>query len=154
MKHINKYNKFIKLNEEIEIIGNIDEYDINLIKDALIDLEDLGCEIYEIKKHDDSYDSIFIKLKIDSTIITKNTRFNCKFDKNKFDKEENQIILTRKYEEYLPTEYERKMINITKDNSQFLLNIFEYNDGAIYIVHQCKNLFHITIYLYKTKREY
>jgi hypothetical protein len=154
MKHINKYNKFIKLNEEIEIIGDIDEYDINLIKDALIDLEDLGCDIYEINKYDDAYDSIGIKLKINSTQITKNTRFICKFDKNKFNKEENQIILTRKYEDYLPTEYERKMINITKDNSQFLLNMLDYNDGAIYIVYQSENLFHITIFFYKTKHEY
>ena len=31
MKHIDKYNKFIKLNEDIKIYGDINEYDLNII---------------------------------------------------------------------------------------------------------------------------
>jgi hypothetical protein len=50
MKHIDKYNKFIKLNEDIKIYGDINEYDLNIIKDSLIELEDLGWDLYKIDK--------------------------------------------------------------------------------------------------------
>lgn len=149
MKYIDKYNKFIKLNESSDIKVDINEYNINIIKNGLIDLEDLGWKIYGIEKYDDSYDSICIKLEIDSTKITKYTRFIYKFDNNKFNSELNEILLDRKYVEYIPTDYEREIINTTKDVSQVLLDMLEYNNGAFYVVHQTENHFHNTIFLYK-----
>lgn len=53
MKHINRYNNFIRLNEneDVEIKRDISEHDFNIIKNALIDVEDFGFTIVNIMKY-------------------------------------------------------------------------------------------------------
>ena len=135
MHNIYKYNKFIRLNEDIvidiRIEGNIDEYDINIIKDGLIELNDLGCEIYSIKKI--NIRDIRISLSNISKRITQGMEFSIRFDKNSFHMNSMHLYNKNSGEPHEPVEYEQLIINTTKECSQFILNILEYDKGAIYI---------------------
>ena len=147
MKHIDKYNKFIKLNEDTEIIGNIDEYDLSIIKDGLIELEDLGWKITDIDKY--KYDSsIVIRLEIDlySSKISKDIECVYKFNKIKIYNRKQGIANGRKIYPYTLTEYERNIFNIIEECSLFLINILDYNNGYIYIKEEFWNCA-VNIYL-------
>jgi hypothetical protein len=143
MKHIEKYNNFIRLNEDTRIIdniiitGDIDDYDINIIKNSLIELEDLGWEILNIYKI--SHNTINVMLKIFTKRITNFINYSYSFNNDDQSNDEkvriyNADYRTPTYSEYIkyePTEYERNTINTIKDCTQTLSNMLEYNSGEI-----------------------
>ena len=132
MKHINRYDNFIRLNEDVEIKGDINEYDINIIKVALIDLEDLGWNLYKIYK-DNMVDNICIRLKGNTIPITECIRYYCKFNKNRFHLKSEYLLDNNDDTEHEPTKYEQLSINAVKECSQSLLNILDYDIGTINI---------------------
>ena len=147
MKHIEKYNKFIKLNEDIEINGDIDEYDLGIIKDGLIDLTDLGWKFEIINKF--TNDNIYIRLEIETPKISKIIEFHCDFDKEDFDINNDSDWKT--WKAYNPTEYDQLIINTTKECSRILLNMLDYNYGRTYIANNGDNKFYTQIILSKNK---
>lgn len=162
MKHIDEYNKFIKLNEvrtigNIVVTGDIDDYDINIIKDGLIEIEDLGWEILSIYKN--SCEDIDIRLKIFTNRITKDINYTYRFNNGQPDDERvriyNRDVRDSSYCEYIkynPTEYERNTMNLIKDCTQTLSNMLEYNCGEILFDNKkYTNAFWIKISLLKNK---
>ena len=145
MKHIDKYNKFIKLNEDTEIVGDIDEYDTNLIKDGLIELVDLGWKIDLIDQYKDSYHA---RLNIETKKITNNIYYVCDFDKNKF-YEVVSIDYDDELFEHELNDYEINIINTAKERSQLILNMLEYDGGSIKITELLEYDFVMSINLYK-----
>lgn len=132
MKHINRYDNFIRLNEDVEIKGDINEYDINSIKVALLELTDIGWKITNIYDYDffqkDRYDHIYITLNIKTDKIAhgiycqyalnKNRLFTVK--ERKFSNKSGRLI------NHILSKYERNIVNIIKNSSELLLNILEY----------------------------
>ena len=150
MKHIYKYNKFIKLNEDIEINGDIDEHDLNIIKDGLIELGDLGWNFHCINIHPKC---IYINLDIKSYKISKDIYCYYRFDKEKFDKEEFECIRNNSNSiKYTPNIYEQTVIDITKDKSIAILNIIDYDHGEIIIENSYENTVDIKIILHEYKK--
>jgi hypothetical protein len=129
MKHIEKYNKFIKLNEDND--NDINEYDINIIEDALTELKDFGWCIKDIQKHLDN--CIDIILNIDTQRITSNISFTYKFDKENI-LSSSEYIRKHVYNPYTLTMYEKHITDCAKECSQFLLNILDYDNGTINII--------------------
>ena len=151
MKHIDKYNKFIKLNEDIKIEGDLDEYDLNIIKAGLIELEDLGWKIDKINIYE--YADIYIRLETNILKIRPGLNYYCTFDKEGFDLKSERLsnIILRKT--YVSTEYEQSIINTTKECSQLLLNMLDCDSGRIRIDDYSIEDFEMEIFLYKNKTE-
>ena len=124
MKHIDEYNKFIKLNE------GIDEYNLSIIKEALVELEDLGWRIFNINKY---HDHIYIRLFTKSSKISKNAYCNYKFDKNGHQSEIEPTQDVICYIEYTPNEYEQTVIDTFIDRSELILNMIDYDHGELTI---------------------
>lgn len=134
MKHINKYDKFIKLNEDVKIDGDINEYDVSLIKDGLIELQDLGLKIYRIVNYaEENEDIINIILKISTTQITQCVRYFCKFDKMSFDLNSECFLDNNTDEIHEPTTYEQQIIYNIKECSIVLLNMLDCDKGWVRI---------------------
>ena len=148
MKHIDRYNKFIKLNEDIRIEGNIDEYDLGIIKDGLIDLTDLGFVIYNINVEDKN---IRISLSIEQSKISSNIGFECEFENENHE----NLYKNDTYDSYKnnPTEYDKLIINTTKECSILILNMLDYNRGSIQITNYNYQTL-IIINLSKNKNKY
>ena len=148
MKHINNYNKFLELNEDIEIKGNIDEYDTDLIKDGLVDLTDLGWKITNIDKI--SYDSIHIKLMIKTERIVEGILCRYYFNNTEFyDNYEKVKLYSGNTIDYDPSKYERDIINTIKNYSQTILNMLEYSKGRIDFFYMAQMISYIEIRLNK-----
>ena len=152
--NLNKVYQSIKLNEDTEILGDIDEYDTNLIKDGLIELVDLGCEIIEIVKFTNKI--IRIKLKNYNSRISGGILVEYKFNKNRFYFKSEKIFVDlsngrQDYIKYIPNEYNQLFINTIKERSQIILNMINYHKGLIKIESYDEIRFGtiIEIYLYE-----
>lgn len=154
MKYIDLYNRFIKLNEDIFIDKDIDKYDINIIKEALVELGDLGCEIIRIKDYvNENENGVTIDLKVNNESITQCIRYSCKFNKKRFNLKSEFLLDNNTDDIHEPTKYEQLIINTTKECSQLLLNMLDYDNGKIYISSSV-GYYHkpeIIIILYKNK---
>ena len=154
MKYIDKYNKFIKLNEDVEINGDIDEYDLSIIKDGLIELEDLGFCFSQIIKNDNGF---YIELNIKTSKFSNDSiLWKCKFNKEKFysEIEKKSVKFYNAYSsyiKYMTNEYERDIINVIKDRSLFLINMLGYNHGRYRFIKTRYNTYFLLIDLSKTK---
>lgn len=149
MKHIEKYNKFIKLNDDLQINVDVNEYDLNIVKDSLIEIEDLGFKIEYIRF--DIYETeIFIRLSNDTSKITETISCEYKFNKTKIYKKTEIMLYKGVYYTYKLNEYEKTVINTIKDRSILMLNMLDYNKGEFSLKY---NMFtetsNIIISLYK-----
>lgn len=122
LKHINKYNKFIKLNEDILIDKDIDKYDIDIIKDSLIELEDIGMKIESIINFDIIDDGYLITLSNKTSKMIENIHCEYKFNKIKIYKKTETQLYKGNYYTYTLNKYEN-IINAIKDRSILLLNM-------------------------------
>lgn len=153
MKHINRYNNFIRLNEneDVEIKRDISEHDFNIIKNALIDVEDFGFTIVNIMKYKNT-EGISIRLVANNLKITKYIDCEYEFNKDKF-YHEKESRYNNGYLQYKSTEYDEKIIKKIKECSQLLLNVLEFNIGEIVFHNDEDDIFLIDISLYKNKNK-
>lgn len=152
MKHINKYYKFIKLNEDTFIDKDIDKYNIDLIKDSLIELEDLGMKIESIINFDIINDGYLITLSNKTSKMTENIRCECKFNKTKIYKKIIYMLYKGISYTYTLNKYEKNVINAIKDRSILLLNMLDYTKGEFSLdYNMLAKTYNIYIHLYKNK---
>lgn len=150
MKHIKKYNKFIKLNEDIFIDKDIDKYDIDIIKDSLIELEDIGMKIKSIINFDIIDDGYLITLSNKTSKMTENIHYEYKFNKTKIYKKIIYMLWKGKSYTYTLNKYEKNIINAIKDCSILLLNMLDYNKGEFSLDYNIfTKTYNIYIHLYK-----
>lgn len=139
-----KYVKMNKIEESIIIGGDeIDEYDLNIIKDSMIELNDLGFKIIKIYKNGlTDTEKIFITLELNTTKMNRGIILHYFFNKdNVMDKSEKRLgKIGQKKVEYNPNEFERKVVNTIEYISHQLINMLDYYDAIIDIYHE-KNSF-------------
>lgn len=133
-----------KIEESIIIGGDeIDEYDLNIIKDSMIELNDLGFKIIKIYKNGlTDTEKIFITLELNTTKMNRGIILHYFFNKdNVMDKSEKRLgKIGQKKVEYNPNEFERKVVNTIEYISHQLINMLDYYDAIIDIYHE-KNSF-------------